>query len=310
MNKNDKIYVAGHNGLLGSAIIRILKEKGYYNIITKTSQELDLRNSNKVNNFFKTETPDIVILAAAKVGSIQENNEFPVEFLSDNIQIEINVINSSFKNNVKNLIYISSSCIYPQNSEQPLKEEFIFKGPLETENEAYGLAKLVGLKLCEYYNKEYNLNYITVIPTNLYGINDKFDPEHSHVIPGVIKRMDDAKINKHPSIEIWGSGNVYREFLYIDDAAETIIFLLEKNFTDTIINLGTGKEITIKSLVKTIKNIIGYNGELKFNSDKPEGISHRCLDITKLKKLGWEPKTSLKRGLEITYEWYKNNNTK
>lgn len=181
---------------------------------------------------------------------------------------------------------------------------------MEPENEAYGLAKLVGLKLCEYYNKEYNLNYITVIPTNLYGVNDKFDPEHSHVIPGVIKRMDDAKINKHPSMEIWGSGNVFREFLYIDDAAEAIIFLLEKNFPYTIINLGTGKEITIQSLVKTIKNIIGYTGELKFNSDKLEGISHRCLDITKLKKLGWKPKTSLERGLEITYEWYKKNNTK
>ena len=307
MDKTDKIYVAGHNGLLGSAIIRLLKKKGYSNLITKSSKELDLRNSNEVEDFFKKNSPDIVILAAAKVGSIKENVEFPVEFLSDNIQIEINVINAAFKNGVKDLLFVSSACIYPENSKQPLKEEYIFNGKLEVENEAYGFAKLVGLKLCQFYNQEFGTNYVTVVPTNLYGVGDKFDPEHSHVITGVMTRMHDAKINNKPYVEVWGTGNIYREFLYIDDAADALIFLLENPNNFDVVNIGTGIDLTIKELVYDIKKVVGYEGELKFDTSKPDGIYKRQLDMSKLKNLGWSPKISLKTGLKLTYNWYLEN---
>lgn len=307
MEKSDKIYVAGHNGLLGSAIVRLLNEKGYTNLITKSSKELDLRNSQDVESFFSENSLDVVILAAAKVGSIKENVDFPVEFLSDNIQIEINVINSAFKNGVKNLLFVSSACIYPENSKQPLKEEYIFNGHLEPENEAYGFAKLVGLKLCQFYNKEYGTNYIAVVPTNLYGVNDKFDSEHSHVITGVMTRMHDAKINNKHSVDIWGTGNIYREFLYVDDAADAIIFLLENNHGLEIVNIGTGIDLTIKELVYDIKDVVGFEGELVFDTTKPDGIYKRQLDMSKLQKLGWKPNISLKTGLDLTYEWYLKN---
>lgn len=307
MDKTDKIYVAGHNGLLGSAIVRLLKEKDYKHIITKSSSELDLRNQQDVNAFFDEFQPDIVILAAAKVGSIKENMEQPAEFLIENLLIETNVINAAFNNGVENLLFVSSSCVYPQNSPQPLKEEYIFSGSLEPENEAYGLAKLVGLKLCEYYNKEYGLNYITVLPTNLYGENDKFDSEHSHVITGVMTRMHDAKINNKKSVDIWGSGNVYREFLYVDDAADAIIFLLETNHNLKIINVGTGVDLTIKDLVMSIKDIVEYGGELYFDTSKPDGIYKRQLNTDNLTNLGWKPKISLKEGLKKTYGGYLGN---
>lgn len=307
MNKTDKIYVAGHNGLLGSAIIRLLKEKGYANLITKSSKELDLRNSKEVETFFKENSPDIVILAAAKVGSIKENIECPVEFLSDNIEIEINVINSAFKNGVKDLLFVSSACVYPENSPQPLKEEYIFKGQLEPENEAYGLAKLVGLKLCQFYNKEFNTNYVTAVPTNLYGVGDNFDPEHSHVITGVMTRMHDAKANNKPSVDVWGTGNIYREFLYIDDAADALIFLLENNHDFDVVNIGTGVDLTIKELVGDIKEVVGFVGELIFDTSKPDGIYKRQLNMDKLSSLGWKPKIPLKEGLKKTYEWYLDN---
>ena len=307
MDKFDKIYVAGHNGLLGSAIVRLLNEKGYTNIITKSSRELDLRNQHDVESFFKEHCPDVVILAAAKVGSIKENVEFPVEFLSDNIQIEVNVINSAFKSGVENLLFVSSACIYLENSKQPLKEEYIFNGRLEPENEAYGFAKLVGLKLCQFYNQEYGTNYVTVVPTNLYGVNDKFDPEHSHVITGVMTRMHDAKINNKYSVDVWGTGNIYREFLYIDDAADAIIFLLEHDFGFDVVNIGTGIDLTIKELVKEIKEVVEFPGELIFDASKPDGIYKRQLDMSKLKSLGWKPKITLKYGFKMTYEWYLKN---
>ncbi|WP_458405213.1 GDP-L-fucose synthase family protein [Methanobrevibacter sp.] len=307
MDINDKIYVAGHNGLLGSAIVSLLNQKGYNNLITKSSKELDLRNSHEVDEFFKDNNPDVVILAAAKVGSIKENVECPVEFLSDNIRIEVNVINSAFKNGVENLIFVSSACIYPENSKQPLKEEYIFNGRLEVENEAYGFAKLVGLKLCQFYNKEYGTNYVTVVPTNLYGVGDKFDPEHAHVITGVMTRMHDAKINNKPYVEVWGTGNIYREFLYIDDAADAIIFLLEHPHDFDVVNIGTGIDLTIKELVQDIKNVVGYNGELKFDTSKPDGIYKRQLDLSRLKSLGWNPNITLENGLKLTYEWYLEN---
>lgn len=307
MEKSDKIYVAGHNGLLGSAIVRLLNEKGYTNLITKSSKDLDLRCLQEVESFFEEEGPDVVILAAAKVGSIKENIEFPVEFLSDNIQMEINVIKSAFKSGVKDLLFVSSACIYPENSKQPLNEEYIFNGRLEVENEAYGFAKLVGLKLCQFYNKEYGTNYVTVVPTNLYGVNDKFDSEHSHVITGVMTRMHDAKINNKPSVDVWGTGNIYREFLYIDDAADALIFLLENHHDFDVVNIGTGIDLTIKELVQYIKEVVEFSGELIFDSSKPDGIYKRQLDMSKLESLGWKPKVPLKEGIKRTYEWYLKN---
>lgn len=307
LDKNDKIYVAGHNGLLGSAIIRLLNKKGYKNIITKTSLELDLRNSYNVELFFEKNSIDVVILAAAKVGSIKENVQYPVEFLSDNLQIELNVINSAFKSGVKDLLFVSSACIYPEESKQPLKEEYIFNGKLESENEAYGFAKLIGLKLCQFYNKEYGTNYITVVPTNLYGENDKFDCNHSHVITGVMTRMHNAKVNNKSYVDVWGSGNIYREFLYIDDAADALIFLLENKHDYDVVNIGTGLDLTIKDLVNDIKMVVGYKGEIKFDTSKPDGIYKRQLNVDKITNLGWKPKTSLKTGLTLTYNWYLNN---
>jgi len=304
MKLNDSIYVAGHRGLLGSAIVRLLNEKGYKNIITRTSKELDLRNSADVEQFFKSNKIDVVILSAAKVGSIEENKKYPAEFLLDNLQIETNVISSAFKNNVKKLLFVSSSCIYPKNSPQPLKEEYLFKGPLEDENEAYGLAKIAGLKLCEYYSKEYGVNYITVNPTNLYGVGDIFDPVHSHVIPANMMKIYNAKLEKKESIKAWGSGKAYREFLYVDDAADAIIFLLNNYKGKDIINLGTGNSIQIKELLNLIKEIVGYPGEIIFDTNKAEGVLKRELDITRLKDLGWKPKIGLKEGLKRTYDYY------
>lgn len=308
MELTDKIYVAGHRGLLGSAIIRLLKEKGYLNLVTRTSKELDLRNQQAVSEFFEKEKPDVVILTAAKVGSIEENKNYPAEFLLDNLQIETNVISSAFKNGVNNLLFVSTSCIYPDNSKQPLKEEYLFNGPLEKENEAYGIAKIAGLKLCEYYSKEYGVNYITVNPTNLYGINDVFDPIHSHVIPANIMKIHNAKLENKEYIKAWGSGKAYREFLYVDDAADAIIFLLNNYKGSDIINLGTGNSITIKDLLNTIKEIVDYKGEIRFDTTKAEGVLKRELDISKLKELGWKPKIDLKTGLKRTYEYYLNKN--
>ena len=304
MKPTDTVFVAGHNGLLGTSLVKLLKNKNYTNIITKSSKELDLRNLKDVDHFFKNNNIDVVILAAAKVGNINENLENPVEFLSDNIKIELNVINSAFKHDVKNLLFVSSSCLYPQNAKQPLKEESIFSGPLENKNEAYGLAKLVGLKLCQYYNKEYGMNYITVIPTNLYGENDKFDPEYSHVITGVMSRMYDSKINHDDNVTIWGSGNVYREFIHVDDAADGIIFILENKNTFDIINIGTGIDLTIKELVKNIKNIVGFEGELIFDTSKPDGIYKRQLNTEKINSLGWKPKIPLEEGLNRTFNGF------
>lgn len=306
MDFNENIYVAGHNGLLGSAIVRLLNEKGYKNIIKRTSKELDLRKSEDVELFFKENDIDVVILTAAKVGSIEENKNHPTEFLVDNLQIELNVINSAFKNGVENLLFVSTSCIYPEGSQQPIKEEYLFDGPLEIENEAYGIAKIAGLKMCEYYNREYGLNYITVNPTNLYGIGDIFDSVHSHVIPANIMKIHNAKLENREFIQAWGSGNAYREFLYVEDAADAIIFLLNNYHGEDFINLGTGNSIQIKELLNLIKEIVGFKGEIRFDSSKSEGVSKRELDISKLKGLGWKPKISLKEGLKRTYEYYLN----
>lgn len=304
MNFDDNIYVAGHSGLLGSSICRLLEEKGYKNIITCSSKDLDLRSEGQVEAFFENEQIDVVILAAAKVGSIEENKKYPAEFLMDNLKIETNVIHSAFNNGVKNLLFVSTSCIYPDGCNQPIKEEYIFDGPLELENEAYAIAKIAGLKLCEYYNKEYGLNYITVNPTNLYGVGDVFDPIHSHVIPANILKIHNAKMENKEYIETWGSGNAYREFLYVDDAADAIIFLLNNYRGSEFINLGTGSSIQIKDLLNAIKDIVGYGGEIRFDTTKAEGVLKRELDVSKLEELGWKPKISLQEGIKRTYDYF------
>lgn len=307
MKTEDKIYVAGHRGMLGSAIVRQLKEKGYNNIITQTSSELDLKNQQAVDDYLKSEKPDVIILAAAKVGTIQENKNNPAEFLMENLLIETNVINSAYNNGIEELLFVSSACVYPETAEQPLKEEYIMQGPLEKENEAYGLSKIVGLKLCQYYTEEHGMHYITVLPTNLYGEGDKFDPEHSHVITGVMTRMHNAKVNNLPTVDIWGTGNIYREFLYVDDAADAIIFLLENYEGNDVINVGMGVDLTIKDLVLKIQEVVGYEGELFFDTSKHDGIYRRQLNMDKLNSLGWHSKVSLEEGLKLTYNWYLEN---
>jgi GDP-L-fucose synthase len=311
MNKDSKIYLAGHRGLAGSAIMRKLKEKGYSNIITRTSSQLDLRIQSKVEEFFKKENIACVILAAAKVGGINANMHNLSSFLIDNILIETNVIKTAYDNEVKKLVFLGSSCIYPKDAKQPLKEEYMLTGLLEPTNEGYALAKIAGLKACEYYNKEHGKDFITVIPPNLYGENDNFDPESSHVIAGIMGRMDEAKDNQAKDISIWGSGNQYREFMYVDDMADAVVFLME-NYSDyEHINIGTGKDLTIKDLAYLIKEVVGFKGELKFDTSKPDGMFRKVVDVSKLDKLGWKSTISLKEGLEKTYQWFlenKNNN--
>jgi len=307
MDKSSKIYVAGHKGMVGSAIVRLLKQKGYKNIIKRTSSELDLRNQKKVNEFFIKNNPDCVILAAAKVGGIKANMNDLSGFLMDNLSIQTNVINAAYNYGVKNFVFLGSSCIYPKNAPQPLKEEYLLTGPLEPTNEGYAIAKIAGLKACEYYNKEHNVNYISVMPPNLYGINDNFNPEYSHVISGIMRRLHLAKKNNLESVEIWGSGKPYREFMYVDDMAEGTIFLLENYKESGFINLGVGEDVTIAELANLIKEVVGYDGDLIFNPSKPDGMYRKLLDVTKLKKLGWTYKTSLKEGLIKTYKWYLEN---
>ncbi|MDR2966369.1 MAG: GDP-L-fucose synthase [Methanobacteriaceae archaeon] len=307
MDYNSKIYVAGHNGMVGSAIIRNLKKKNFENIITRSSSELDLRDQKKVNLFFKENKLEYVILAAARVGGINANMNDLTGFLLDNLSIQTNVINAAYINGTENLLFLGSSCIYPKNAPQPLKEEYLLSGPLEPTNEGYAIAKIAGLKACEYLNKEHGLNYISIMPPNLYGINDNFDPETSHVLSAILKRIHDAKEKNKPSVKIWGTGNPYREFMYVDDMADASVFLLENYHETDFINVGVGKDITISNLAKLIKEIVGYGGELVFDSSKPDGMYRKLLDISKIKKLGWSYKTSLRDGITKTYNWYLEN---
>lgn len=310
MDLDHKIYVAGHRGMVGSAIVRLLEKRGHKNIIKKTSSQLDLRDQTKVNEFFIKEKPETVILAAAKVGGIEANMNDLTGFLLENLQIQTNVLTSAYNNNVKNFMFLGSSCIYPKESNQPIKEEYLLTGPLEPTNEGYALAKITGIKACEYYHKEHGMNYLSVIPTNLYGINDNFDPKTSHVISSIIRRMHAAKVNNDPYVEIWGTGKPYREFMYVDDMAEATIFVLENYKERTSVNVGTGQDVTIKELAETIQEVVEYKGKLKFNTTKPDGMFRKRLDVTKLKNMGWEPKISLKEGLKRTYNWYLQNKEK
>ena len=307
MNFNDKIYVAGHNGMVGSAFVRLLKNKGYNNLVMKSHSELDLTCQSDVDAFFDEEKPDIVILAAAKVGGINANMHNHVDFMMQNIGIEQNVINSAFKNEINDLLFLGSSCIYPAKAIQPIKEEYLLTGPLEPTNEGYALAKIVGLKACEYYNKEHGTHYIGVMPPNLYGINDNFDLETSHVVPALIRKMHESKINNLDQVEIWGTGKPRRELMYVEDMVDASLYAFEKYMGNSFINVGMGVDYTIKELAETIRDVVGFDGELYFNTDMPDGMFQKLLDISKIHDLGWKPKFSLEKGLKLTYDWYVSN---
>ena len=307
MNLDDKIYVAGHNGMVGSAIVRALEKRGYDNFVLKSHGELDLTRQSDVYDFFKKEKPDVVFLAAAKVGGISANIANPVGFLMDNIIIQHNVIKAAFENDVDKLIFLGSSCIYPTESQQPLKEEYLLTGPLEPTNEGYALSKIVGLKACEYYNRQYGTSYIGVMPPNLYGINDNFDLKTAHVVASLIKKMHLAKINDEPQVEIWGSGNQYRELMFVDDMADATLFAADNYDGESFINIGVGVDYTIRELSQTIQKVVGYEGELFFDTSKPDGMFRKVLDVTNFNELGWESKISLEEGLKLTYDWFLEN---
>src|SRR3989344_537492 len=307
MEKNSKIYVAGHTGLVGSAIVRELERQGYENIVIKTREELDLTQQRRVENFFEKERPEYVFLAAAKVGGILANDKYSADFIRDNLAIETNVIDSAYKNDVKKMLFLGSSCVYPKNSPQPIKEEYLLTGELEVTNKAYAVAKIAGIIMCQSYNKQYGTNFISVMPTNLYGENDNFDLESSHVIPAMIRKFNDAKRNNAREVMLWGTGSPKREFLYVDDLANACVFLMNNYDSGDIINIGMGKDISILELAKMVKEIVGYEGSIVWDSSKPDGTPRKLLDISKIKSLGWSPKVSLADGIKKTYVWYKNN---
>lgn len=303
MNKSSKIYIAGHNGLVGSAIKNELEKQDFCNLVFKTHDELDLTNSANVKTFFELEKPEYIILAAAKVGGILANSTYPVEFMLENIKIQTNIIENAYKYNVKKLIFLGSSCIYPKNSPQPIKEEYLLTSELEKTNEAYALAKICGIKLCEYYNKEYNTNFLSVMPCNLYGENDTYDKNNAHVIPMLIEKFHHAKTNNIEAVEIWGDGTPLREFLYASDLAEAIVLLLSQPKNEAnIINIGSGEEISIHDLALTIKKVVGYQGKIIYNQNKPNGTMRKLLDNSKINALGWKRKIDLETGLILAYK--------
>ena len=307
MNKDDKIYVAGHRGLVGSAIVRSLERKGYTNIIGRTHKELDLTNQAAVTEFFKEEKPDVVVLAAAKVGGINANNTTPAEFAYENMQIQCNVIHCCHEFKVKKLLFLGSTCIYPRMAPQPIPEDALLTGPLETTNEAYAIAKISGLEMCKFYKRQYGDDFISCMPTNLYGPHDNYDLQGSHVMPAMIRKFHDAKVNNAPSVELWGTGTPLREFLYVDDMADACVFLLENYSGEQHVNIGTGKEVTIKQLAETVKAVVGYEGEIVWNKDMPDGTPRKLTDVTKLHALGFTHKVELEEGVKLAYEWFKDN---
>jgi len=305
LTRDSRIYVAGHMGLAGSAIVRNLSGKGYKNIMGKTHKELDLTDQTLVNKFFRKEKPDYVFLAAARVGGIGANSAFPADFIMDNELIQCNIIRSSYRYNVKKLVFLGSSCIYPATCPQPVKEEYLLTGPLEPTNEAYALAKISGIKMCQYYNLQYGTKYIGVVPNNLYGSNDSYDLNTSHALPALLRKFHEAKIEKRNSVEIWGSGKPLREFLHADDSAEACVFLMENYDGNEFFNVGTGKETSIRELAEMIKGIVGFNGELFFDTSKPDGMPRKLLDASRLNKIGWKHRIELEDGIRKTYEVYK-----
>ena len=304
MDKKAKIYVAGHNGMVGSAIVRYLKACGYNNILERSSAELDLLKQNDVEYFFETEKPDYVFLAAAKVGGIQANNTYPAEFIYNNTMIQLNVIHSAYKYNVKKLLFLGSSCIYPKHAKQPIKEEYLLTDLLEPTNEAYAIAKISGIEMCKFYRRQYNCSFISVMPTNLYGINDNFDLETSHVLPALLRRFHEAKINDENEVIIWGSGTPKREFLFVDDLAEACVFLMNNYNGEIHLNVGTGKDIEINKLAEIIRNVVGYKGQIIHDTSKPDGTPRKLLDVSKINELGWRYKTELENGVAFVYDWY------
>ncbi|GAB6988088.1 GDP-L-fucose synthase family protein [Paenibacillus pini] len=305
MNKESRIYVAGHRGLVGSAIVRALSNQGYGNLICRTSQELDLRDRQQVDRLFSEEHIDIVFLAAAKVGGIVANHEYPADFIRDNLLIQTNIIDAAYQSGVEKLLFLGSTCIYPKLAPQPLKEEYLMTGELEATNEAYAVAKIAGITMCQSYNRQYGTNYISVMPTNLYGPGDNFDLEKSHVLPALLRKVHEAQEQQLPQVEIWGTGTPRREFLHADDLADACLFLMEHYEGNEIVNIGTGEDISIRDLASLIQSVVGYQGEFKFNTDKPDGTPRKWVDVSKLKSLGWSARIPLIEGLKSTYEDYK-----
>lgn len=304
MEKNSKVFVAGHRGMVGSSIVRKLEQEGFTNILTRTSSELDLCNQQAVNDFFAKEKPDFVFIAAAKVGGIQANNIYRAEFLYNNLLIEANVIHAAYVNGVKKLLFLGSSCIYPKLASQPLKEEYLLTGLLEPTNEPYAIAKIAGIKLCEAYRDQYGCNFISAMPTNLYGQGDNYNLQNSHVIPALIRKFHEGKMNKAGHVEIWGSGSPFREFMYVDDLGDACFFLM-KNYNDKLfVNAGTGEEITIRDLAFVVKDVIGFEGEIRFDTTKPDGTPRKLMDSSLLHAMGWKHKISLKDGLKLTYQHF------
>lgn len=302
MNTNDKIYVAGHRGMVGSAIVRKLEEQGFKNIVARTSAELDLRSQQAVEDFFAKEKPAYVFLAAARVGGIMANNSFRADFLYDNLMIQNNVIHAAYKNKVNKLMFLGSSCIYPKLAPQPLKEEYLLTGPLEHTNEPYAIAKIAGIKLCDAFRAQYGCNFVSVMPTNLYGPNDNYDLKKSHVLPALIRKFHEAKIHGHSSVTIWGTGTPRREFLHVNDLADACYFLMQEYNEPGLINVGIGEDITIKNLALLIKEIVGYNGAIEHDSSKPDGTPRKLMDISRLQALGWEAKIHLREGIAEVYK--------
>jgi GDP-L-fucose synthase len=307
MKKNCKIYIAGHKGMVGSAIWRILEERGYSNLIGKTRKELDLLNQQSVYDFYASEKPEVVIDAAARVGGILANNDYPYQFIMENMQIQNNLIDGAYKNNIEKFIFLGSSCIYPKFAPQPLKEEYLLTDALEPTNEWYAIAKITGVKVCQAIRKQFNKDYVSLMPTNLYGSHDNFDLNTSHVLPAMIRKFHEAKENNNADVILWGSGTPMREFLFVDDMAEAVVFALENQLPDYLYNVGTGKDLTIKDLATTIQKVVGHQGKILWDSKKPDGTPRKLMDISKMHNLGWKHKTELSKGIEKTYQWFLEN---
>ncbi len=304
MNAESKIYVAGHRGLVGSAIVRNLRKNGFTNIVYRTSKELDLTNCQQVDLFFSQEQPEYVFLAAAKVGGIAANNDFPADFIRDNLMIQTNVIDAAHRNGVQKLLFLGSTCIYPRLASQPMREDSLLTGELEATNEPYAIAKIAGIKMCQSYNRQYGTNFISVMPTNLFGPNDNFDLDSSHVLPALIRKFHEAKINNTPTVEVWGTGTPKREFLYSDDLAEAVVYLMNTYNGSELVNIGMGKDISIKELAEKIGKTVGYKGEIVFNTSKPDGAPRKLVDVGRITSLGWEAKIPLDDGLAMAYTWF------
>ena len=306
MKKDTKIYIAGHRGMVGSAVWRALEKNGYTNLIGRTSKELDLKNQKSVFNFFKQEKPEAVIDAAARVGGILANNDFPYQFLMENMQIQNNLIDSALKSGIEKFIFLGSSCIYPKFAPQPLKEEYLLTNSLEPTNEWYAIAKITGVKACQAIRKQFNKEYVSLMPTNLYGTHDNFDLQTSHVLPAMLRKFHEAKLNSAP-VKLWGSGTPMREFLFVDDMAEAVVYALENKLPEYLYNVGSGKDITIKELAETIQKVTGHQGEIIWDSEKPDGTPRKLMDVSKMKEMGWSYSTELEEGIEKTYAWFLDN---